>query len=308
MNPSTGTFTGMDSYAGNISDPDTLHKYLYANGNPIKYVDPSGNAPTVQEQLTAIGISSELDAQKLIILGGVFNAIVKSTVTFLKGVDAVEVTLAFFQGLSFGGLFIAANILVACLFGVLLIDIFIAEGIGYGYKDIYNAIECFQNGHPEDAWWYLLSAAGNFTLAGCLGYLKVRTLKLSEVEKSVDENIINSDNEKSIYIPKDGKGNPIPLRKQRINGQDIPLPDSAAEGRPHTVLGGKVSSETGEVYRQSATFMGGSWPTANGYEVPISEVHWTVHGRPAEHTNPHQHVFIFDFVNYYWYRGNPEYY
>ena len=54
--------------------------------------------------------------------------------------------------------------------------------------------------------------------------------------------------------------------------------------------------------------MGGSWPTANGYEVPISEVHWTDHGRPAEHTNPHQHVFIFDFVNHYWYRGNPEYY
>ena len=41
MNPSTGTFTSMDSYAGNISDPDTLHKYLYANGNPVKYVDPS---------------------------------------------------------------------------------------------------------------------------------------------------------------------------------------------------------------------------------------------------------------------------
>ncbi len=47
MNPSTGTFTGTDSYAGNISDPDTLHKYLYANGNPIKYVDPSGNMATM---------------------------------------------------------------------------------------------------------------------------------------------------------------------------------------------------------------------------------------------------------------------
>ena len=123
---------------------------------------------------------------------------------------------------------------LAYISGVLLLDIIIAECIGYGYKDVYNAIECAQNGHPEDAWWYLLSAAGNFTLAGCFEYLKVRTLKLSEVEKTVDENIINSDNEKSIYIPKDGKGNPIPLRKQRVNGQDIPLPDPAAEGRPHT--------------------------------------------------------------------------
>ena len=42
MNPGTGTFISMDSYAGNISDPVSLHKYLYANANPIMYTDPSG--------------------------------------------------------------------------------------------------------------------------------------------------------------------------------------------------------------------------------------------------------------------------
>ncbi len=110
----------------------------------------------------------------------------------------------------------------------------------------------------------------------------------------------------SVYISKDADGNLIPLNKQIINGQDIPLPDPAAEGRPHTVIGGKISSETGEVYRQTATFRGGSWTTANGYEVPISEVHWTNHGRAAAHTNPHQHVFIYDFENKYWYRSEPE--
>ena len=36
MNPSTGTFISMDTYEGSIYDPDTLHKYLYANGNPEK--------------------------------------------------------------------------------------------------------------------------------------------------------------------------------------------------------------------------------------------------------------------------------
>lgn len=110
----------------------------------------------------------------------------------------------------------------------------------------------------------------------------------------------------SVYIPMDADGNPIPLRKQRVNGQDIPLPDPAAQGRPHTVLGGKVSSKTGEVYRQSATFNGGSWPTANGQEVPLSEVHWTNHGRADVHSNPHQHVFNYDFDNRYWYRSDPE--
>ena len=43
MNPATGNFLRMDSYEGSIYDPDTLHKYLYANGNPVTYSDPSGN-------------------------------------------------------------------------------------------------------------------------------------------------------------------------------------------------------------------------------------------------------------------------
>ncbi|MBO5420160.1 MAG: hypothetical protein J6A22_08780, partial [Bacteroidales bacterium] len=42
MNPSTGTFISMDSYQGNLYDPVSLHKYLYANANPVKYTDPTG--------------------------------------------------------------------------------------------------------------------------------------------------------------------------------------------------------------------------------------------------------------------------
>ena len=42
MNPSTGTFISMDSYQGSIYDPVMLHKYLYANVNPVMYADPSG--------------------------------------------------------------------------------------------------------------------------------------------------------------------------------------------------------------------------------------------------------------------------
>ena len=42
MDPTTGTFISMDSYAGNGMDPITLHKYLYANANPVTYSDPTG--------------------------------------------------------------------------------------------------------------------------------------------------------------------------------------------------------------------------------------------------------------------------
>lgn len=42
MNPATGTFTSMDTYQGSIFDPVSLHKYLYANANPVTNSDPTG--------------------------------------------------------------------------------------------------------------------------------------------------------------------------------------------------------------------------------------------------------------------------
>ena len=57
MDPVTGTFTSMDTYAGSLSDPMSLHKYLFANSNPVMYSDPSGNY-TLTEQETAIAIQA----------------------------------------------------------------------------------------------------------------------------------------------------------------------------------------------------------------------------------------------------------
>ena len=42
MDTTTGRFISQDSYSGSISDPISLHKYLYANTNPVMYSDPSG--------------------------------------------------------------------------------------------------------------------------------------------------------------------------------------------------------------------------------------------------------------------------
>ena len=42
MDTTTGRFTSMDSYLGSVNDPVSLHKYLYANANPVNYIDPSG--------------------------------------------------------------------------------------------------------------------------------------------------------------------------------------------------------------------------------------------------------------------------
>jgi len=38
-----GRFTQMDTWMGRSGDPITLNKYLYANADPVTYVDPTGN-------------------------------------------------------------------------------------------------------------------------------------------------------------------------------------------------------------------------------------------------------------------------
>jgi hypothetical protein len=46
-NPATGTFNRLDPFAGNMQDPQSLHKYLYVHGDPIQGVDPSGEMSLV---------------------------------------------------------------------------------------------------------------------------------------------------------------------------------------------------------------------------------------------------------------------
>ena len=61
MSPETGTFISMDSYAGSLDNPVSLHKYLYANANPVMYTDPTGYSP-IQENVIVQGMKSILNS------------------------------------------------------------------------------------------------------------------------------------------------------------------------------------------------------------------------------------------------------
>jgi RHS repeat-associated protein len=52
-NPGVGRFTRRDTYEGSISDPITLHKYLYGNANPVTYTDPTGLFSAAEAQAAA---------------------------------------------------------------------------------------------------------------------------------------------------------------------------------------------------------------------------------------------------------------
>ena len=47
-NPATGRFLSKDPEDGKSGDPKTLHKYLYAGGDPVNAWDPTGRADLVQ--------------------------------------------------------------------------------------------------------------------------------------------------------------------------------------------------------------------------------------------------------------------
>ena len=57
MDTSTGRFISQDTYQGTINDPVSLHKYLYANANPVMYSDPSGYTSLGEKVCVSAAIS-----------------------------------------------------------------------------------------------------------------------------------------------------------------------------------------------------------------------------------------------------------
>ncbi|MBI1249378.1 tandem-95 repeat protein [bacterium] len=58
--PNTGRFNRLDPFAGNMNDPQSLHKYLYAHGNPVMGSDPSGLLISLQGELGIRGRLAKL--------------------------------------------------------------------------------------------------------------------------------------------------------------------------------------------------------------------------------------------------------
>jgi RHS repeat-associated protein len=64
--PSNGRFGRMDNYEGRQNEPITLHKYLYANNNPVLLTDPSGQFSMMEVAAQSAVLSA--------LVGATFNA------------------------------------------------------------------------------------------------------------------------------------------------------------------------------------------------------------------------------------------
>ena len=103
MDTTTGRFISMDSYLGSVDDPVSLHKYLYANANPVNYIDPTGYY-TIAELETYMTASDSLQITMLKIDLSFLHNVTVSTGAVLLTVDLSRklVDSMFDEGVSIG--------------------------------------------------------------------------------------------------------------------------------------------------------------------------------------------------------------
>jgi hypothetical protein len=158
MNHGTGRFWTQDTYEGQIFDPVSLHKYLYANADPVNNIDPSGNF-SLGEMNVSMSIHSTLSG-----MGGLaMRAIIWWVKKALYGAIAGAVGGAIYGGVdaALGDGEILAGVLDGAKGGAVMGAIFgpvaafkaaipILTALGIGLS-IPGAIESWQNGYHAQA-------------------------------------------------------------------------------------------------------------------------------------------------------------
>lgn len=74
MSPNTGRFWSQDNYEGSSSDPQSLHKYLYAGADPANMVDPSGRSFLAAE-LQSVNVRTSINSMSMLQYQSVLRAV-----------------------------------------------------------------------------------------------------------------------------------------------------------------------------------------------------------------------------------------
>ena len=173
MDPATATFTSMDSYAGNIYDPASLHRYLYANANPVKYCDPSGHSP-LASLATAISQLSMLQVGKIVgvmsLMSGLLNAGMTAAFSVFSNqpIDGRDIVESFIKGFAVGGIIGTLSITVAFAMHATLLQMYIAMA---GASAVQSAIDGAIAAYKGDGVGAVLNAA--FSILSAISFSKL---------------------------------------------------------------------------------------------------------------------------------------
>ncbi|MCR5233620.1 MAG: hypothetical protein K6E53_06880, partial [Lachnospiraceae bacterium] len=91
----------MDSYQGNAYDPASLHKYTYAQNNPMMYEDPSGHFISMVEAAVSSSIQTIIDNSYHLHVLGMLGGMTRVLTNHILGGDEDDAT-AFIKGYIMG--------------------------------------------------------------------------------------------------------------------------------------------------------------------------------------------------------------
>ena len=155
MDTSTGRFISQDTYQGTINDPVSLHKYLYANSNPVTYSDPSGymSMAGLAVRGAVIGALSGLIVPNAV-------SIIRNLVTtgeFKSDLSPMQNLANILNGVIFGALFgICAATFIA--YGIIA-GVAVSINFGLSYKYFIDGQNAAANGQWDIAiysWFFCL--------------------------------------------------------------------------------------------------------------------------------------------------------
>ena len=178
MDPATGTFTSMDTYGGSLSDPMSLHKYMFANANPVKYSDPSGHMSSLAETVVTIGIMATLGAEMsgvLYIFNLEDNGIYLSNDDFFSGLFDAMLNGAF-MGELFGILTVILFVVVGAIVASLILGGF---GLASSAIVILNGILDYRIGYKRTGVTEIIFGIIGVILSGSSIYKGIKGLSAS---------------------------------------------------------------------------------------------------------------------------------
>jgi hypothetical protein len=91
MDPRVGRFVTVDPWAGTTFDPPSLHRYLYAAGDPLDKVDPSGRINLPSMMTVVVTVTTLAGAAYGYHQGGLKGAVQGAAAGFVFGVALYEV-------------------------------------------------------------------------------------------------------------------------------------------------------------------------------------------------------------------------